>query len=153
MILVMSYLRSVACIMAECMTRSVLFPGTETFFQIGAIASRIGYLDADFESKVSPDMQAWILQFAHEIGQPIAELVPGVSYEFNEVLKAILKYDPVVRISAADLLDMPFFLGYHDPANEHVATHRFPLGDEGVRTVADWKSKTYQELIDYAATH
>ena len=140
--------------MAECMTRSVLFPGTETFFQIGAIAARIGYPDADFASRISPAMLHWTSQFAEEKGRPIAELVPGVSDEFNAVMAAILKYDPAARISAHELLGLPFFSEYHDPTTEPIATRVFSLDDEGVvRSVADWKCRTFEELVDYARTH
>ena len=87
-----TYSRSVACILAECLTKTVLFPGTESLFQFAAIVAKIGWPSDEYMARVPTPMNEWIAQYRHAPVGSIEESVPGVSPEFTDLLAALLQY-------------------------------------------------------------
>ena len=91
------HLRSVACILAECLTRAVLFPGTESLVQFAAIVSRIGWPSDEYMARVPAGMNEWIAQYRNEPVGRVDQLV-SASAEFTELLIALLQYGMYVKL-------------------------------------------------------
>ena len=56
------------------------------------------------------------------------------------------------RMSAGEVLSMPFFSEYHDPSTEPTAPMLFHVED-APREADEWKALLFAELADYAHSH
>jgi len=103
---------ALGCIMAELYMSAPLFNGSSEIDQIYKICSILG----------TPTHKNWSegYQLAAKIGLTfpqfapvsLSTLIPNASHEAIELISEMLKFDPHKRITAAQILQHPFFAGY-----------------------------------------
>lgn len=103
---------ALGCIMAELYMLAPLFNGSSEIDQIYKICSILG----------TPTHKNWSegYQLAAKIGLTfpqfapvsLSTLIPSASHEAIQLISEMLKFDPHKRITAAQILQHPFFAGY-----------------------------------------
>jgi len=103
---------ALGCIMAELYMLAPLFNGSSEIDQIYKICSILG----------TPTHKNWSegFQLAAKIGLTFPQfapvslttLIPNASHEAIDLISEMLKFDPHKRITAAQILQHPFFAGY-----------------------------------------
>jgi len=103
---------ALGCIMAELYMLAPLFNGSSEIDQIYKICSILG----------TPTHKSWSegFQLAAKIGltfpqfqpTPLASLMPNASSDAINLISEMLKFDPQKRITAAQILQHPYFAGY-----------------------------------------
>lgn len=85
---------SVACILVECLTRTVLFRGNDTIDQFVKIVTRRGYPRASFLALIeSASTRAFIERFLGRMPEPWVHILGGVHDEhLEDLLEHMLAY-------------------------------------------------------------
>ncbi|KAJ5173156.1 Cyclin-dependent kinase 1 [Penicillium capsulatum] len=98
---------SVGAIFAEMCTRKPLFPGDSEIDEIFKIFRVLGTPDEETWPGVTsfPDYKATFPKWK----RPDAELVPGLEEAGQQLLEALLEYDPAHRLSAKQACMHPYF--------------------------------------------
>lgn len=99
---------SVGCIFAEMALRKPLFPGDSEIDEIFRIFRTLGTPNEENWPGVSalPDYKATFPQWRRK---PLEQLVPMLDEYGQDLLQALLVYNPADRLSAKRCLDMPYF--------------------------------------------
>lgn len=109
---------SVGCILAECLGRTVLFPGKEPMMQLRLIVELIGTPHAaDLETIQNP----MAIEFLRTLSTPPRApkpLLPGASPAALALLAQLLQFDPRKRLSAAVALAHPYLSVLHELNSE-----------------------------------
>lgn len=106
---------ALGCIMAELYMLAPLFNGSSEMDQLYKICSVLG----------TPTQKSWPegSQLATKLGisfpqcnsVPLSTLMPNASSEAINLMQEMLRYDPHKRITAAQILQHPFFAGFIPP--------------------------------------
>lgn len=97
------------CIMAELYSMGALFPGTSEPDQVYKICSVLGTPTAETWPeglKLAAQMQ---FRYPPFVPTPLAQLLPGASYEALALLTDLLQFDPYRRPTASQALQYTFF--------------------------------------------
>ena len=95
---------SFGCIVAECFTNSVTFPGLDTVTQFVRIFERLGTPPAAFVAAVPTEA---VRDFVRAQGegrrQAVREYVPGASAEALDLMEQLFVYEPTRRPTAEEV--------------------------------------------------
>eukprot|EP00055_Hartaetosiga_balthica_P008078 m.28969 g.28969 ORF g.28969 m.28969 type:complete len:353 (+) comp6109_c0_seq1:223-1281(+) len=104
---------SFGCIICECFSRRLPFPGKSTTDQFQTIFSKLGTPPPSFLEQVPTDsVRLYIETLGEKESVPIQSYVPNCSEEALDLLNSILVY--VGRPQAHELLEHPFFAPYRE---------------------------------------
>ena len=141
---------SVACIFAEMLGRRYLFPGENYVHQLNLILNVLGTPSEPLIQRIgSTRAQEYLRSLGSVIPAPLDRIYPQASKEAVDLLGAMLRFDPLERITAADALKQPFLTRYHDPTDEPTCkpfSFELPAGPSGV---VDYRSMIEAEIRDY----
>ena len=101
---------SVGCIFVELLTGQPFFPGNSDIDQICKIRDKLGSLSEDVWPGVK-DLPDWgKLIFPPLEAKKWEEMLPsGINLDAIEVLKGTVRYDPTLRLTPLEALELPFF--------------------------------------------
>ncbi|KAM3141054.1 hypothetical protein pb186bvf_006855 [Paramecium bursaria] len=107
---------ALGCIMAELYNMEPLFNGTSELDQLFKICQVLG--TPTTRDVLWPDVQklasASNISFPQCQEQPLERVIPSCSKEALQLIKDMLKYDPLKRPSAKQILDYPYFQDHKD---------------------------------------
>lgn len=107
---------SMGCIYAEILSGGkVLFPGTSGRHQFKLISDVLGSPPPHVIRKLrNPNTRRMLTEYLHPYKPPrdLQELFPNAPRDAVDILRKLLVYDQDKRISALDVLEMPFFADY-----------------------------------------
>jgi len=104
---------SCGCIFAELLTQKPLFPGQNESDQLAQIFGVIGTpAETDW-----PESQILRTNFADIQPRYLSDILPEISDDGEDLLKQMLKFDPLKRISAQEALSHPYFSEYYSESN------------------------------------
>lgn len=145
---------SVGCIMAECLTRQTLFPGSDHIDQLTQIMKLVGKPSETFLNRISSvNARTYILSMPGFEKQSFDRIFPAASPSARDILENMLTLDPEERFSAEQCLQHPYFSSYHDPDDEPTAPI-FDIGYEESATLDtnDFKALIYNEIQNFVYT-
>lgn len=147
---------SVGCIFAEMLSGGrVLFPGTSGRHQFELITDVLGSPPAEVIRKLrNPNARRMLTQFLHPHKPPrdLQTLFPDAPPEAVDVLRKLLVFDQDHRISALQVLEMPFFADYRYYGLGAIATPLPAEQFEFERTKLskdDMRREFLQEILHY----
>ncbi|XP_058125821.1 stress-activated protein kinase JNK-like [Anopheles ziemanni] len=158
---------SIGCIMAELITGSVLFPGTDHVDQWMRIVDTLGTPRAEFIARTTPGTQRYINNQPKQEGKPFEVLFPDDAFDgtptnypqlTNELardfLRRMLAFDPMERISVDEALFHPYIhLWYSEKDVNRPAPAPYDHSiDAQNLTVQQWKALLYEEIQDIQRT-
>ena len=103
---------AVGVILAECLRRSPLFPGTTEIDQLHRITAVLGPPDAWREGASLMERTVGVGAFysvSDAERMPLRRLIPSASADALHLIESLLKWDPDKRLSASQCLRHPFF--------------------------------------------
>ncbi|KAJ5909020.1 hypothetical protein N7495_001702 [Penicillium taxi] len=145
---------SVGCILAEMLTRKVLFPGKDHVNQFELITELLGKPPKEVMEKV---YSKETLEFVKSLPEPnnqlssrLASRLGDVDPEAINLLEEMLDLDPQKRITAADALSHDYVSIYHDADDEPVFEKQLDWSLlESELSADEWKTNMYLEILDY----
>eukprot|EP00916_Digyalum_oweni_P015948 GHVL01026170.1.p1 GENE.GHVL01026170.1~~GHVL01026170.1.p1 ORF type:complete len:478 (-),score=65.33 GHVL01026170.1:51-1421(-) len=144
---------SVGCILAELISRKPLFPGTDTQNQLTLICHLLGAPTEEQIIKIQNRKCRDFLRLMRAKPKNMNNLFPGASPDAVDLIKKMLQFDPVARISVDEALKHPYIAHLHCPDDEPIRTV-LPASDfkfevsAGV-TMADLKDEVLLEMCQY----
>uniref|UniRef100_A0A182NEJ7 Stress-activated protein kinase JNK n=1 Tax=Anopheles dirus TaxID=7168 RepID=A0A182NEJ7_9DIPT len=158
---------SIGCIMAELITGSVLFPGTDHVDQWMRIVQTLGTPRAEFVARTTPGTQLYIGNQPVVQGRPFEEIFPDAVFETmpatgaqltngmaRDFLRRMLAFDPTERISVDEALQHPYIhLWYYEEDFNWPAPKPYDHTiDAQNLTVDQWKALLFEEIRDIQRT-
>jgi len=141
---------SVGCIMAELLTRKVLFPGDGEIDQLTKIMELIGKPSPEFLSKItSKHAVSYINAMPDFEKRPFSEVFAGANPLAIDLLEKMLVLDPDHRITSDEAIKHKYLEIYHDPDYEPTGE---PFSDEYLNaelSVDKWKELTYEAIVNF----
>ncbi len=129
---------AVGCILGEMLSGKPIFPGTSTMNQLERIVEVIGRpLSSEIDS-MNILNTANILNSVPQPSNPrsLAHMCPNASTEALDCMRALLRFNPIDRISAENALEHPYVKQFHALEEEPVCSHKVnvsTLGSGGIR--------------------
>lgn len=143
---------SFGCILAECFTHTVTFPGVDTVSQFVQIFEKRGTPPASLLDKVPSDaIRSFMRSLGHRKSTPMSKFVPNASPVAIDLLEKLLCYDPAARLSAEAALEHPFFAESHNPECEPTCIKFDASFEPEERTVDGWKELILAEILSIQA--
>lgn len=142
---------SVGCIFAEMIEGKPLFPGKDHVHQFSIITELLGSPPTEVIDTICSENT---LKFVQSLPQrepvPFEERFATVEPEAIDLLKRILVFDPVKRITAVEALQHEYLAPYHDPNDEPLAAEKFDWSfNDADLPVETWKIMMYSEILDF----
>uniref|UniRef100_A0A182Q8U8 Stress-activated protein kinase JNK n=1 Tax=Anopheles farauti TaxID=69004 RepID=A0A182Q8U8_9DIPT len=159
---------SIGCIMAELITGSVLFPGTDHVDQWMRIVQTLGTPRPEFVARTTPGTQLYIGNQPVVSGRPFEELFPDAVFDAKpsklstaltndsarDFLRRVLAFDPLERISVDEALHHPYIhMWYYEQDFSWPAPkpHDHTIDAQHL-TVDQWKALLFDEIQDIQRT-
>ncbi|XP_067908439.1 STKc_p38 domain-containing protein [Heterodontus francisci] len=141
---------SVGCILAEMVTRSVIFPGFDHFDQLKKIMKVTGTPPQSLVDKLqSKEARNYICSLTPKEKQDFQQVFPTMKKQAVDLLEKMLLLDPDGRITACDALAHPYLSEYHDPGNEPVAEPYDDSFESLDLKIEEWKSLLHMEITTF----
>ncbi|XP_048404151.1 STKc_p38 domain-containing protein [Stegostoma tigrinum] len=141
---------SVGCILAEMVTRSVIFPGFDHFDQLNKIMNVTGTPPQSFVDKMqSEEARNYVCSLTPKQKKDFQQVFPTMNKQAVDLLEKMLQLDPDERITACDALAHPYLAEYHDPANEPVAEPYDDSFENLDLKIEEWKSLLHMEITTF----
>jgi renal tumor antigen len=104
----------VGCVFFEVLALFPLFPGNNEMDQVHKIHNILGTPTPELLEKFQKVASHMEFNFEPKQGTGIAKLIPNVSPEVQEIISKMLNYDQAFRISASQVLKLPYFRDLRD---------------------------------------
>ncbi|XP_048462654.1 mitogen-activated protein kinase 14B-like [Rhincodon typus] len=141
---------SVGCILAEMVTRSVIFPGFDHFDQLKKIMNVTGTPPQSLVDKMqSEEARNYVCSLTPKQKKDFQQVFPTMNKQAVDLLEKMLHLDPDERITACDALAHPYLTEYHDPANEPVAEPYDDSFENLDLKIEEWKSLLHMEITTF----
>lgn len=110
---------SLGCIFAEMLSNKPLFPGRNYIDQINKIIAVIGTPGEEALNEIPNERSREFLEsLPRQAPVPFHEIYPQRSSICLDLLKKLLEFSPLCRLTADQALEHPYFAEYHDPEDE-----------------------------------
>ncbi|XP_060691431.1 STKc_p38 domain-containing protein isoform X3 [Hemiscyllium ocellatum] len=141
---------SVGCILAEMVTRSVIFPGFDHFDQLTKIMNVTGTPPPALVDKMqSEEARNYVCSLKPKQKKDFQQVFPTMNKQAVDLLEKMLHLDPDERITACDALAHPYLIEHHDPDNEPVAEPYDDSFESLDLKVEEWKSLLHMEITTF----
>jgi len=105
---------SAGCILAECLSRDVLFKGKDYLHQLRLIIELLGTpSESELSSLGNPSAAEWIQRCPKRAATPLPSVFPTASPLALDLLARLLAFDPAQRPAAAGALAHPYLHELH----------------------------------------
>merc|ERR1712010_360664 len=141
---------SYGCILGELLAHKPLFPGSSTMNQLERIIEITGRPSAADIDAIKSPFAATMLESIPPTGtKPLHELFPHASPEALDLLRRLLQFNPMKRISAEAALSHPYVSQFHNPEDEPACEREIhiPIDDNTKYTINDYREKLYIEIV------
>mmetsp|Transcript_3657 Transcript_3657/g.8319 ORF Transcript_3657/g.8319 Transcript_3657/m.8319 type:complete len:330 (+) Transcript_3657:534-1523(+) len=141
---------SLGCILGELIGGKPTFPGTSTMNQLERIMEVTGRpSQEDIDAMKSPFAATMLESLPMVRNRPLTEMFPTASSDALDLLKSLLQFNPNKRISAADALQHPYVVQFHNPDDEPECGRiiRISIDDNTKYSIADYRDRLYSEVI------
>jgi mitogen-activated protein kinase 1/3 len=128
---------SVGCIMAELLSRRVMFQGISPIEQMKLIVQTLGTPDIS-NIKGCKEGVDFVRQLPHSKGKRFEDMFPLANPQALDVLKQMLQFNPDKRTDALTALRHPYFRQYYDERDIVAADSKFDFSFED--HLHDWNS-------------
>ncbi|KAG2382799.1 hypothetical protein C9374_004766 [Naegleria lovaniensis] len=136
---------SVGCIMAELLGRKPFFPGNNYLHQLDLILDVLG-TPKDEDIKGCEKGVNYLKQLPRRAGKDFRTIFPNASPAALDLLKKMLHFNPVKRITVEQALEHPYLANLHDPEDEPTCPpFDFAFEDEAAK--GDLKAMLYNEIM------
>ncbi|XP_065182264.1 mitogen-activated protein kinase 14-like [Sycon ciliatum] len=143
---------SVGCILAEMMTREVLFKGGSEMDQIRLMVDILGIPEKSMMDNLELTARSFFENQAHRDIPPLETRFPGADLAALDLLGSLLKYDPSVRLSAKAALQHHYFQEIFNQEDLMCApVIKSSRIDELDLSCQQWKGQLYKELLEAQA--
>jgi mitogen-activated protein kinase 15 len=134
-------------IIAEMHLNKPIFPGNSGLEQLEMILHYCGKPDMEFLQDLEIDHSKSLIVGKSE-GKPITDLIPNISDEGADLLSLMLKFPPMLRITADEALDHPYVGHFHNPDQEIVASTKLDheLNESVLYTVHTYRDAIFSEF-------
>jgi renal tumor antigen len=88
------------CVMFELITKYPLFPGKDELDQVNRIHHVLGTPSEEVLGRFRAKSSHMEINFASKKGSGLDRLLPNIPPEAKDLIKRLLEYDPIQRISA-----------------------------------------------------
>ncbi|XP_040847624.1 mitogen-activated protein kinase 12 isoform X2 [Ochotona curzoniae] len=141
---------SAGCIMAEMITGKTLFKGNDHLDQLKEIMKVTGTPPAEFVQKLqSADAKQYVQGLPVCERKDLSSVVTNASPLAVALLEKMLLLDGDQRVTAAEALAHPYFESLHDTEDEPQPQKYDESFDDVDRTLDEWKSVTYREVLRF----
>uniref|UniRef100_A0A3B3VKA4 mitogen-activated protein kinase n=1 Tax=Poecilia latipinna TaxID=48699 RepID=A0A3B3VKA4_9TELE len=141
---------SAACILAEMITGTVLFPGHDSIDQLKKILNLTGTPDSSLVQKMqSKDAQSYVQGLPSQKKKNFKEVFPTMNEKAVNLLEGMLLLDPEKRLTANQGLAHPFLSEYHDPDSEPDSKPYDDSFESLELDVGEWKSLIHMEIMTF----
>eukprot|EP00050_Salpingoeca_kvevrii_P020267 m.96573 g.96573 ORF g.96573 m.96573 type:complete len:394 (-) comp8795_c0_seq2:193-1374(-) len=138
----------VGCVLGELLGRSYLFPGSHYTEQLDLIVQCLGTPSAEVIQRIgTPMARDYILEMPLYSKTFWPHRFPEASPDCLDLLDRLLCFDPDERLTVEEALAHPFFVCYHNPADEPVCPP-FPFESEST-DLEQIKAEILKELIEF----
>jgi len=141
---------SYGCILGELLAHKPLFPGSSTMNQLERIIEVTGRPSAaDIDSIKSPFASTMLESIPPTSTKPLHDIFPHASAEALDLLRRLLQFNPMKRISAEAALSHPYVSQFHNPEDEPGCDREIsiPIDDNTKYTINDYREKLYIEIV------
>ncbi|KAJ5930056.1 hypothetical protein N7466_005549 [Penicillium verhagenii] len=130
---------STACILAEMLRGTPLFPATGHTDQFNLFVKLLGNpTDRTVEKIKNKSCKQ----------EPLADVFPEMDRDAIDMLEKMLSFDVDERISAETALSHPYVATYHDPTDEPVVDSQFDWGFDNIEgSTSSWKTAVFKEVL------
>eukprot|EP01002_Notosolenus_urceolatus_P004765 NODE_2261_length_1165_cov_7.642473_g1874_i0.p1 GENE.NODE_2261_length_1165_cov_7.642473_g1874_i0~~NODE_2261_length_1165_cov_7.642473_g1874_i0.p1 ORF type:complete len:372 (+),score=60.83 NODE_2261_length_1165_cov_7.642473_g1874_i0:2-1117(+) len=142
---------SCGTVLAECLLRRPLLPGTSYLDQLNRIIALTGTPSPESIALIGSDKARRYVSDKVPFREPknLASLFPaGTDSLVLDLLSKMLKFHPTERITASEALSHPYFKNLHDPDDEPVATS-FSLDLPTELSCGELKEMLFKRLCKY----
>jgi len=141
---------SFGCILGELLAHKPLFPGSSTMNQLERIIEVTGKPSAaDIDAIKSPFAATMLDSIPPVASKPLVDIFPHASAEALDLLRRLLQFNPMKRISAEAALSHPYVSQFHNPDDEPACDREIniPIDDNTKYTINDYREKLYIEIV------
>lgn len=141
---------SVGCIMAELLTRTTLFPGSDHINQLNLIMEILGTPPMEFMQKISSESaRKYILSLPIMKKKDFNSVFKGANPLAIALLEQMLELDPDKRITAEQALSHPYLKQYSDPEDEPVSETYDESFEDMELPIEQWKELVFKEVMEF----
>merc|ERR1719418_414083 len=141
---------SVGCIMAEMLTGTTLFPGTDHIDQLTRILALCGTPTQETMDKISSvEAKNYINSLPKMEKKNFSEHFKGANPMAIDLLQKMLEMDADNRINADQALSHPYLAQYADPSDEPVSLPYDQTFEDFDLPVEKWKESVWEELQNF----
>ncbi|KAL8431825.1 hypothetical protein ACSSS7_005033 [Eimeria intestinalis] len=141
---------SLGCILGELLCGKPIFPGTSTMNQLERVVSLTGRPSPEDIAAIRSPFAATMMESLPAVKQKkLEDCFPDAPAAALDLLKQLLQFNPLKRISAEKALEHPYVRQFHNPDDEPVCGHiiTIPIDDNTKYSVEDYREKVYNEVI------
>lgn len=141
---------SLGCILGELLCGKPIFPGTSTMNQLERVVSLTGRPSPEDIAAIRSPFAATMMESLPAVKQKnLEDCFPDAPASALDLLKQLLQFNPLKRISAEEALEHPYVRQFHNPDDEPVCDHiiTIPIDDNTKYSVEDYREKVYNEVI------
>ncbi|XP_036961409.1 STKc_p38 domain-containing protein isoform X2 [Acanthopagrus latus] len=141
---------SAACILAEMITGSVLFPGHDSIDQLKKILRLTGTPDSSLVQRMqSKDAQSYVQGLPPQKKRNFREVFSSMDDKAVDILEGMLLLDPETRLTAKQGLSHPFLAEFADPECEPDSEAYDDSFESLELAVGEWKSLIHMEIMTF----
>ena len=138
---------SVGCILAELLGGRPFFKGRDYVDQLNQILHILGTPNEETLCRIgSPRAQEYVRNLPFMPRKPFPSLFPNANPNANDMLDAMLAFDPSSRITVEAALEHPYLQIWHDASDEPDCPTTFDFAFEVVDEVADMRHMILDEV-------
>ncbi|OAA80450.1 Protein kinase-like domain protein [Akanthomyces lecanii RCEF 1005] len=141
---------SVGCILAELIGGRPFFKGRDYVDQLNQILHILGTPNEETLRRIgSPRAQEYVRNLPFMARKPFHSLFPNANTNANDLLDAMLAFDPSSRITVEAALEHPYLQIWHDVSDEPECTITFDFAFEVVDEIGDMRHMILDEVLHF----
>ncbi len=141
---------SVGCILAELIGGRPFFKGRDYVDQLNQILHILGTPNEEALRRIgSPRAQEYVRNLPFMARKPFHSLFPNANTNANDLLDAMLAFDPSSRITVEAALEHPYLQIWHDVSDEPECTITFDFAFEVVDEIGDMRHMILDEVLHF----
>jgi len=141
---------SIGCILGELIGNKPMFPGTSTINQIDKILAILGMPTKEDLDAIQSEFAGQMLENIHHGNENgLDEMYPNADPEAMDLLKKLLAFNPLKRITVEHALEHPYVGQFHNLAEEISCEKKIviPINDNKKMSVATYRDELYTSII------